>query len=87
MNSFPQTTHFKTRSEKSISGFLIALSFFNMYYAVPRLKANACTPDNPSACEDASKFSKILLWFSAVIYTVGFFTAYALGPILTKLDN
>jgi hypothetical protein len=64
----------------AISGFLIALSFLNMYYTVPRLKANACTPDNPSACADASKFSKILLWFSAFIYAVGFFTAYALGP-------
>jgi len=71
----------------AISGFLIELSFFNMYYTVPRLKANACTPGSPSACADASKYSKILLWFSAVIYAVGFFTAYALGPILTKLDN
>jgi len=71
----------------TISGFLIALSFLNTYYAVPRLKANACTPDNPSACADASKFSKILLWFSAFIYAVGFFAAYALGPILTKLDS
>jgi mercuric ion transport protein len=71
----------------AVSGVLIALSFLNMYYVVPRLKANACTPDNPSTCADASKFSKKLLWLSAVIYAVGFFTAYALGPILTKLDN
>jgi len=71
----------------AVSGVLIALSFLNTYYVVPRLKATACTSDNPSTCADASKFSKKLLWLSAVIYAVGFFTAYALGPILTKLDN
>jgi mercuric ion transport protein len=69
------------------SGILIALCFLNTYYVAPRVKAKTCSPDNPSACEDVSKFSKVLLWFSAAIYVVGFFTAYALGPILTKLDN
>jgi mercuric ion transport protein len=71
----------------AVSGSLIALSFLNMYYLSPRLKANACAPDHPSACESASKFSKALLWVSATIYLVGFFSAYLLGPILTKLDN
>jgi len=71
----------------AVSGVLIALSFLNKYYIAPRLKAKACVPDNPSACEDASKFSRALLWVSAVIYTIGFFSAYLLGPILTKLDN
>ena len=71
----------------AVSGVLIALSFLNMYYIAPRLKVKACVPDNPSACEDASKFSRALLWVSAVIYTIGFFSAYLLGPILTKLDN
>jgi mercuric ion transport protein len=70
-----------------ISGVLIALSFVNMYYVAPRLKANACAPDDPSACRDANKFSKVLLWVSAAIYSVGFFSAYLLGPILTKLDG
>jgi mercuric ion transport protein len=69
------------------SGVLIALSFLNMYYVVPRLKAKACAPDNPSACQDASSLSRVLLWVSAAIYAVGFFTAYVLGPILTKLDG
>ncbi|MBS1839422.1 MAG: hypothetical protein JST77_01090 [Acidobacteria bacterium] len=71
----------------AISGVLIALSFMNMYYLAPRLRANACAPDNPSACAEASKFSRMLLWISAVIYAVGFFTAYILGPILTRLDR
>jgi mercuric ion transport protein len=71
----------------AVSGILIALSFLNMYYFAPRLGPNACTPENPSACEDASKISKGLLWLSATIYAVGFFSAYLLGPILTRLDN
>jgi hypothetical protein len=69
------------------SGILIGLSLLNMYYVAPRVKAKACSPDSPSACEDASKFSRVLLWVSAAIYVVGFFSAYILGPILTKFDN
>jgi mercuric ion transport protein len=71
----------------TISGVLIALSFMNMYYVVPRLGRQQCNPDNPSACDDASKFSRVLLWISACLYAVGFFVAYVLGPILTRLDN
>jgi mercuric ion transport protein len=70
----------------SVSGLLIAGSFVNTYYIVPRLRAE-CSPDNPNACADASRFSKILLWVSAVIYAVGFLVAFVLGPILSKLDN
>ena len=70
-----------------ISGVLIALSFVNMYYVAPRLKANACATGDPSACRDTNKFSKVLLWVSTAIYSVGFFSAYLLGPILTKLDG
>jgi mercuric ion transport protein len=70
-----------------ISGVLIALSFVNTYYIAPRFRAEQCGPDDPTACEDASRVSKLLLWGSAVIYAVGFFVAYALGPILTKLDG
>jgi mercuric ion transport protein len=70
----------------SVSGILIALSFVNTYYVAPRIRAQQCSPDNPTACEDASRLSKILLWVSAAIYLVGFSVAYLLGPILTKLD-
>jgi hypothetical protein len=71
----------------SISGALIAFSFVNTYYIVPRLRTQECSPDNPTGCAEASRLSKVLLWVSAVIYGVGFFVAYALGPILTKLDG
>jgi mercuric ion transport protein len=71
----------------AISGALIVLSFVNTYYIAPHFKAQQCGPENPSACADASKFSKILLWVSAGIYLAGFFVAYALGPILTRMDS
>jgi hypothetical protein len=72
----------------SISGALIGLSFVNTYYFVPRLKgSDVCDVNGPSACRDTSRVSKVLLWVSAGIYGVGFFVAYALGPILTKLDR
>jgi hypothetical protein len=71
----------------SASGILIALSFLNMYYISPRVRGKQCSPDNPSACEDASAVSKAILWASAAIYVVGVFVAYVLGPILTELDH
>jgi mercuric ion transport protein len=71
----------------SISGILIALSFLNMYFLAPRLKARACDPESPSACDNASTLARTLLWISAAIYLVGFFAAYALGPLLTRLDS
>lgn len=43
--------------------------------------------DDPSACAEAGKLSRILLWVSAVIYAIGIFVAYVLGPILTRLDH
>lgn len=71
-----------------ISGTLIALSFANLYYLAPKLKAKAlaCPPDDPRACEVASRASKVILWVAASIYVAGSFVAYALGPILEKLN-
>ena len=70
----------------SVSGGLIALSFVNMYYIAPRLQRAECTPDHPDACVEASRFGKVVLWIAAAIYLAGMFVAYALGPILTRLD-
>jgi mercuric ion transport protein len=72
----------------SVSGTLIGLSFVNTYFIVPRLKwGDICEANDPSACVEASRLSKVLLWGSATIFTVGVFVAYALGPILTRLDQ
>ena len=70
----------------AVSGVLIALSFVNMYYLAPKLRAEECEADDPNACAEVSKLSKVLLWVSAAIYAAGFFVAFVLGPILTKLD-
>jgi|ERR1700685_4327068 mercuric ion transport protein len=70
-----------------ISGVLIAASFLNMYYVAPRLGNSACSPESPEACDVASRFSKALLWTSAVVYLAGFFVAFFLGPILARLDR
>lgn len=72
----------------SISGILIGLSFVSTYYILPRWnRGNNCDADDPTACSEASRVSKVLLWLSAAIYGIGFFVAYALGPILTRLDQ
>src|ERR1700756_5949470 len=71
-----------------ISGALIAFSFLQMYVIAPRLLARgeACPPDDKT-CSQATKLSKRLLWMAAVIYSIGLFTAYFLGPILSWMDG
>jgi hypothetical protein len=70
-----------------ISGVLIAASFVNMYYIAPRLQKRACSLESPDVCDVTSRFSRVLLWISAIIYAAGFFVAFFLGPILTRLDR
>jgi mercuric ion transport protein len=79
-------SHYK-RVTFFISGVFVGLGFVNMYYVGPRLRAPQCSPENPMACEDASRASKVLLWISAAIYALGFFVAYVLGPSLAWLDR
>jgi mercuric ion transport protein len=63
------------------------LGFVNMYVIAPRLKTNeACEPGDV-ACGEASRLSKVVLWVSLAIYAIGFFVAYVLGPILSRLDR
>ena len=72
----------------SIAGIFIALGFLNIYYLAPRLRSGQpCAADDPNACDTASRLSKALLRISAVLYAIGVFVAFALGPILTYMDN
>lgn len=72
----------------TIAGTFIAFGFLNIYYFAPRLRpGEACDAEDPAACDTASRFSKILLWVSAALYGTGIFVAYALGPILTRMDG
>lgn len=71
-----------------ISGNLLAGDFVYVYWLSPRLKAQgrACpTEDGPTLCDMETRMSRIVLWVAAVIFTIGFFSAYALGPILTRI--
>jgi mercuric ion transport protein len=71
----------------AVSGVLIALGFVNMYFIAPRLKTSeACEPGD-IACADVGKLSRVVLWVSLAIYSVGFFVAYVLGPVLTRMDR
>ncbi len=72
----------------SISGVLISLSFLVTYWIAPRLQAGqTCDADDPTACGQASKMSRRLLWFSAAVWSAGFFVAYLLGPIFERMDR
>jgi mercuric ion transport protein len=72
----------------SIAGALIAASFVMTYVVAPRLRdGEACAADDPTACAEASRLSRIFLWASALIWSCGFFVAYLLGPILEHLDR
>lgn len=73
----------------TMSGVLIALSFIVTYAVAPRLRIEgaACDASDPSACGEASRLSRVLLWISAVIWCGGFFVAYLLGPILWRMDR
>lgn len=67
-----------------VSGVLIASDFVYLYWLSPRLKSQgqACSiEEGPTACDTATRVSRIALWVAAVIYTVGFFTAYLLAPL------
>jgi hypothetical protein len=72
----------------TISAGPIMLSFAQMYVIAPRLRTQAevCPPDD-RACDRAAGIGKVVLWVAAVIYLIGFFTAYLLGPILTRMDG
>ncbi len=72
-----------------LAGLLISGNFVYVYGIAPRLQARpgACAPADPAACQQASRLSRIVLWSSAVLYSIGCFTAYALGPILSRFDQ
>jgi hypothetical protein len=58
------------------------------YVVAPRLRdGEACAADDPTACAEASRLSRIFLWASALIWSCDFFVAYLVGPILEYLDR
>jgi len=72
-----------------VAGLLITGNFVYVYVIAPKLQivGGACDPNNPSACQTASRFARIVLWCSAGLYLAGCFTAYVLGPLLVRFDS
>lgn len=71
-----------------IAGVLIFGNFGYVYALAPQLqgRTEACDPKDPTACQTASRLSQVVLWCSAVLYLIGCFSAYLLGPILAHFD-
>ena len=69
-----------------IAGSLIGGNLIYTYALAPKLRGRgqACSVSAPEACTAASKFSRVVLWISAIIYAIGFFSAYLLGPLLMR---
>ncbi len=71
------------------AGVMISGNFIYIYAVAPKLQArnSACDPNDPATCRTASRLSRVVLWCSAVLYMVGCFTAYVLGPLLVHFDR
>jgi mercuric ion transport protein len=71
-----------------VAGVLIFGNFGYVYALAPRLRrgTGSCDPNDPAACQTASRWSRIVLWCSAALYLIGYFSAYLLGPILVHFD-
>jgi hypothetical protein len=72
----------------TIAGVLIVANFVYVFRIAPKLQVagQSCPVGEPSACGTANRVSRIILWASAGIYVVGFFSAYLLAPILRVFD-
>jgi mercuric ion transport protein len=70
-----------------VAGLLITGDFAYVYTIAPKLQSGTCDPNDPVACQTASRFSRIVLWCSAGLYLVGCFAAYILGPLLVRFDS
>ena len=70
----------------TVAGVLIGGNLLYVYAIAPKLQQQgaACPPDSPDACAGASRFSRIVLWISAAIYSAGLISAYMLGPLLMR---
>ncbi|WP_339790939.1 hypothetical protein [uncultured Imperialibacter sp.] len=63
------------------AGLLIGFNFWVFY---GRKKNQVCEIDeygNETACDTAARWSKIILWISFGLYTLGLFSAYLLLPL------
>jgi hypothetical protein len=65
-----------------IAGLLIAGNFVYL-----KTRAATCPTDAADACAAATRTSRVVLWVSAAIYSIGVFSAYILGPLLMRFGG
>lgn len=68
-----------------VAGILILLNGFLIYRPIKKKKV--CPIDEGKGCEVAGGFTKTVFWIAVIIYSIGFFVAYPLVPILRFLEN
>lgn len=72
----------------AVAGVLIAGNLYYTYRLAPRLlvSSGACPADDPSACRDATRASRVLLWISAALWMSGAAVAFVLPLVLERMD-
>lgn len=65
------------------AGLMIALNFILVYRPRGKVACEVGSGDDRggSACEEAGRFNKVVLWIGAGIYALGIFAAYLLLPL------
>ena len=73
----------------SVSAAMIGANFYYLYQVAPSLlvERGVCSPEDPGACARATRVSRVVLWVSAGLLTIGFATAYMLPAILERMDS
>ena len=72
----------------SIAALLIAFNFWLVYRKKPQNVSCEIPEDGKeSACDTASRWSKVILWISAVLLFIGFFMAFIALPLTKLLDK
>ena len=72
----------------SIAALLIAFNFWLVYRKKPQDAACEIPEDGKeSACDTASRWSKKILWISAILLFIGFFMAFLALPLTQLLDK
>ena len=73
----------------AISFALIAGNAWYVYRIVPGMLVarGVCPADDPAACGRATRFSRVVLWVSAVLLLIGATVAYVLPLVFTWMDS
>lgn len=70
-----------------VAGLMIGLNFWLIYGRKQKQVACEIGEDGrETACDTASRWSKVILWISAGLFLAGLFMAYLLFPIIQWLE-